>query len=295
MRQPTTALEAQHTTGFVIRNGTFEATFHPAAGGRMARLHHVRHGDLLVPLGSEPFHPSYWPKAGAFPLFPFHNKVSGSTFRFDGREIRLKPNMADSTVVMHGPAHRRAWYISDQAEQHIELTLDYKADEDWPFNFKASQRFDLCGDSLTIMLCLTNTGTVTMPGGIGWHPYLQPPADGLICLTAERQWKPFESGDPSVPIHQPTSSIRLEKDSTQHYSGWRQVTARIGESARITLEGSDGLTCLAALRKDEYLCLEPVSHVAGALAHADAPPNDTGMQLLSPGASLSATVRLCVF
>lgn len=261
----------------------------------MARLRHVYHGDLLVPLRSEPFNPSTWPKAGAFPLFPFHNKLLNASFRFDGREIRLRPTIADGDVVMHGPAHRRSWYVSEQAEPCIEMTLQYRADEDWPFDFRATQRFELCGNSLKIMLCLTNTGSTAMPGGIGWHPYFQPSEEGLIALDAARQWEPFGNSDPSVPIFRRASSIRLTTGRTQHYSDWRLATARIGESARITIRGSKVLTCFAALQKDDYLCLEPVSHIAGALARMDEWPVSKSMHRLCPGVSLSGTILLSTY
>mgnify|MGYP006400760661 CR=1 FL=1 len=277
-----------------IQSDTLRAVFRPAAGGRMARLHHADHGDLLIPLGPDPFAPSAWPKAGAFPLFPFHNKLQTGSFRIDGREVRLRSNMADGIGVMHGPSHCRAWRVSGHSKRHIRLTLDYAADEDWPFDFQAQQRFALSGNRLTIALCLINTGSHPMPGGIGWHPYLQPSAEGLIDLHAARQWHPFDQECPSRPVQTTDAApaIHLATGQTQHYSGWRDVTALIGAGARISLEARDGLTCLAALHKSGYLCLEPVSHVAGALDASGASPFDMGMRRLGPGDSLSGTVVL---
>lgn len=283
---------AQH---LVIRNDSIEAIFYPAVGGRMGRLRHVSHGDLIVPFTPDTFDRSVWPKSGAFPLFPFHNMARNATFEHYGQLIRLRPNMADGTNVMHGPAHRRAWSVSDHAAHHIKLTLDYTADEDWPFAFRATQRFELRQNRLTIALGLTNTGQDVMPGGLGWHPYFQASKDGEIGLNATHQWNPFGPTGPSRPIHDGTIApqTRLELGSTQHFSGWKQASTVIADSARITLHGQGALTCLAALHKEAYLCLEPVSHVAGALETPDT-ATDTGLRYLTPGESMYGTAILTV-
>ncbi|WP_205758574.1 hypothetical protein [Qingshengfaniella alkalisoli] len=280
----------------MIRNACLEAVFYPTAGGRMGCLRHFHYGHLLVPFPGSRLGLSQWPKAGAFPLFPFHNKLQSATFNLEGRQIRLKPNMTDGTTVMHGPAHRRAWHVSDNTEQHIELALDYKADQDWPFDFRATQRFELCRNQLTIALRLTNTGKVVMPGGIGWHPYFRASESGQISLDAERQWDPFTAnrsfklarGNDVAP------SPILELGRTHHYSGWKQATASIGDGARIAIEGHDALSYFAALHKEVYLCLEPVSHLAGAFSDIDGPFSNNGLRLLVPGESCSGTAILSV-
>lgn len=284
------AWAASGGAGFAIRNDTLQAVFHPAAGGRLGSLRHVRHGDLIVPFMPDTFDPSAWPKSGAFPLFPFHNKLRHATFEHEGRPVRLRPNMPDGTGVMHGPAHRRAWGVSDHSEGHIALTLKYQADADWPFDFSATQRFALHHDRLTVTLCLTNTGQDVMPGGLGWHPYFRASGDGVIGLAARRRWAPFA---PAGMVHDgPVAPrVRLETGRTQHYSGWTKATAVIGDGARITLTGTGALTCFAALRQEAYLCLEPVSHVAGAL---ETPQAETGLRQLAPGESLQGTATLSV-
>lgn len=275
---------------FAIRNETFEAVFHPAAGGRLGCLRHVHHGDLIVPFTPVGFDPSVWPKSGAFPLFPFHNKIRQATFDHNGRQVHLRPNMPDGLGVMHGPAHRRAWMVTDHAEDQITLVLEYRADADWPFDFCATQRFDLHHDRLTVTFDLTNTGHETMPGGMGWHPYFRPSVDGVIGIDAAHRWTCFNPTgliqDGVVPRR-----VLLKTGLTQHYSGWTQATAVIGDGARIRLTGSGDLTCFAALHKEQYLCLEPVSHVAGAL---EVQRRETGLRNLAPGESLQGSAILSV-
>jgi len=256
----------------------------------MLRLRHVDHGDLLIPLQDTAFNPGEWPKAGAFPLFPFHNRLLNDAFYLSGKMIQLRAN------VMHGPAHRHPWHVTAEAPSQIEMTLHYQADEDWPFDFTAKQRFELDPSGLHVKLSLTNTSTTLMPGGIGWHPYFRPSPDGHIRITAKRQWDPFGPGGLSEPVkhdHRNPGAAR-PRDETQHFSGWIEATAQIKGGATISLAGDSGLSCLTTLHKQHYLCLEPVSHVAGALGVLPETCSETGMRLLSPGESHIGKVRLSI-
>ena len=84
-----------------------EARFLPENGGRMAHLVHDRFGDILVPTAGPEFDPLNWPKAGGYPLFPFHNKLVGARFTHEGRRYEVLPHPAMVTDAQHGPAHRR--------------------------------------------------------------------------------------------------------------------------------------------------------------------------------------------
>ena len=279
-----------------IANDCFEATFQPLAGGRMLRLRHVGHGDLLVPLHDASFHPVKWPKAGAFPLFPFHNRLRGAAFRYDGRLIRLRPNAANGADVMHGPAHLRPWRVTEKDPDFIEMALAYRADDEWPFDFTATQRFELHEDHLSVDLTLTNTSGMPTPGGIGWHPYFQAPRDGQVVIDAANPWDPV--GQKGLPERMArdsgTGSCPIEINSTQHYSNWTEASAWIGDDTKITLSGNSRLSYLVVHWKAEYLCLEPASHVSGAFATLPELSPETGLCLLAPGETLAGTARLHV-
>lgn len=288
--------QVSHSLRQVICNDVFEAVFQPMAGGRLLSLRHVDHGDLLVPLHDESIDLNRWPKAGAFPLFPFHNRLRDAVFRHDGKTIQLEPNSANGKDVLHGPAHRRPWNVTELAPSLLEMSMDYQADNEWPFDFRATQRFKLDNNRLTIRLGLTNTGRTMMPGGFGWHPYFRHSTDEQIRIIARRQWDPFGLGGRSEAgkhdLGTPVASI--PHDIAQHYSGWTTATIQIQGGATISLLGDADLSCLTALQTSQYLCLEPTSHVAGALeALPDACP-ETGMRLMYPGKSHYGTVSLSI-
>jgi aldose 1-epimerase len=54
----------------------------------------------------------------------------------------------------------------------IELAFEHDGRGDWPFPFAATQRYALDAEGLAITLALRNTGTESMPAGLGHHPFL---------------------------------------------------------------------------------------------------------------------------
>jgi aldose 1-epimerase len=80
------------------------------------------------------------------------------------------------------------------------------------------------------------------------------------------------------------------------FTGWhRPATIRWpGRGARLRLEATAPLDFLVvyAPPAESYFCAEPVSHCTDAFNLAAQAIDDTGMLVLEPGASVSATVRL---
>lgn len=280
----------------VIRNQTFEAMFQPLAGGRMMYLRHADHGDILVPLRDASFSPSNWPKAGAFPLFPFHNRLRNAAFNYGGHVVQLKPNAANGTDTMHGPAHRRPWQVTGKGSSFITMNLAYQPDDEWPFHFTATQHFELHEDQLTITLKLTNTDDATMPAGLGWHPYFQPSRDGKVITNATTRWEQNDTTKCPEEFERSSSTddSLLKLDSTVHYANWTNASARIGDGAAISLSADKALSHLVLHRKNEYLCIEPTSHAAGAFATLPEPPTETGIRMLAPGETMTGTAALQV-
>jgi aldose 1-epimerase len=279
-----------------IRSAFFEATFQPLAGGRMLSLRHSLGGDLLVPLKDAAFEPNQWPKAGAFPLFPFHNRLRGATFNFSGRSIQVKPNAANGADTMHGPAHRRPWEVTDHSAVSIEMRLAYKADDEWPFDFRATQQFELKNDQLIIALGITNTAQTPAPCGIGWHPYFRSTRDCCFLVDAAAQWHPDGKGEiAQSTTRRPRIKTELPSvDSTYHFSGWTEVSAFAGENARVVMSGEGQLSCLVMHRKANYFCLEPASHLSGALSMLPQILPNSGICILAPGETLSGKAKLHV-
>lgn len=272
-----------------IRSGPLEARFLPENGGRMTHLVHDRLGDILVPTAGPEFEPLNWPKAGAYPLFPYHNKLLGAAFMHDGKRHAVLPHPALRTDAQHGPAHRRAWQVASLGTDRIELVLDYRADPDWPFDFRAVQRLVLGNDRLDIELSMTNTGQASMPGGLGWHPYFAADLGRPESCDAGKIWPPGDAGVPDGIRSEARSAKILPNEAhTLFLSDWQRATVATNGGIEATLTAGPELKHLVAHRTADYVCLEPVSHVAGAFGFPRG--SDSGLFVLRAGEQRSASL-----
>lgn len=261
----------------------------------MTRLSHKVHGEIIVPLQQTNFDPLQWPKAGAFPLFPYHGRLAGACFEHEGRRIELQPNSFLGTDSMHGPAHQRPWQITEMSRQELILTLDYKADADWPFDFHAKQRFYVGDEGLAVDLQLANSGKVAMPAGIGWHPYFVSTSDSLICCDAAERWMRRTPHTAFVAPHRrdPASGHLENAAFTEHLAAWSEASIS-SEEQKVHLARVSGFPFLVAHRTLGYVCLEPVSHVAGAFALPEQLRQEAGLLVLKPHETIQGSIALLV-
>lgn len=279
-----------------IRNGQFTAAFRPSAGGRVTRLWHDTLGEILVPMTDAAVDPYQWPKAGAYPLFPFHNRVTGGVIRHGGQSHRLCPHPALAPDVMHGPAHRRVWHVMDQSSDRLSMALDYPADDDWPFAFRAEQHFQIEPDGLRIALSIANSGDRLMPAGLGWHPYFAASHTQPAVTDAQATY-PLD--DLNVPTGAPAvarlpGSLPQKPGYTIHLTEWTRAGVMTDGGAQVIIAADAALAHLAVHRMDHYLCLEPVSHRAGSLQGKERDLSGDDIAMLNPGEALEGHIRLTV-
>ncbi|MBW6425303.1 aldose 1-epimerase [Rhizobium sp. XQZ8] len=278
-----------------IRSGPLEARFLPENGGRMTHLAHDRFGDILVPTPGPEFEPLNWPKAGGYPLFPYHNKLLGAAFTHEGQRHEVLPHPVMVTDAQHGPAHRRSWHVVSQAADRIELAVDYQADADWPFDFRAVQRFVLSNDRLDIELSMTNTGTVSIPGGFGWHPYFASGFDRTASSDARRIWPIGTAGIPDgSPAEIRTGEELPGEGFTVFLSEWHRATAVTKGGAEVIVTAGPDLPHMVAHRTSGYVCLEPVSHVAGVFGFQPDQQQTAGLFVLKPGEGRVAQLNVSI-
>jgi aldose 1-epimerase len=279
-----------------IRSGHLNATFRPSAGGRVSRLWHHTLGEILVPMTGEAFDPYQWPKAGAYPLFPFHNRIIGGVIRHGGQSYRLSPHPALAPDVMHGPAHRRTWTVIEQSSDRLSMALDYTADDDWPFAFRAEQHFQIEPDGLRIALRIANLGDTLMPAGMGWHPYfaasLAQPAETDAQATYPLDSLNVPNGARAVA--RLPGSLPPKPGYTIHLTEWTRAGVTTDGGAQVAMSADAALAHLAVHRMDHYLCLEPASHRAGSLQGKERDLSGDDIAMLNPGEALEGHIRLTV-
>jgi aldose 1-epimerase len=249
--------------------------------------------------------PGTWPEhadAGCFPLVPYSNRIRGAAFRFRGEAIRLEAPAFARPHALHGLGWRRAWSQA-QRGYNERVMLEVNPAGAWPWPYEARQRLSVSGNRLSLTLSLKNTGTRSMPAGIGLHPYF-PRCPGLeLSVQAEGYWQ-TDAGNPGIPTHwvpitPDTDFFRNTGPGAIHldncFTGWNgKIGLTYPETGlRLDLTANAVFSNLVIYRPAgrNILCLEPVSHVNDA---ANLPGLSALQQMacLEPGQSLEGTLTI---
>jgi aldose 1-epimerase len=272
--------------------GATRAEVAPARGGRVARLT-VDGRDAVVPMTGWGADQRVWPKAGAYPLVPYSNRIRDGILRFGGTEHRLAPHPDAHPHTLHGTGHLAPWTVAEASEARAELVLVHAPDADWPWAFEARQTIALRPDGVAVTLSCRNTGAEACPIGLGWHPFVPASPAALIAVDATRMW-PLDALSLPDGSAVPYRADGPAPDSC-HLSDWTRATLTEPDGWRITLTADALFDHFIVWRPPGgiYACLEPVSHLADgfnavALGRADA--DAAGLRILGPGETLSGRV-----
>lgn len=283
-----------------LQAGAHTLTVAPAAGGRMAALCTTRADghviDWLAPMSwqvlEQGFDAFQWPKAGSYPLLPFSNRIREGRFRWQGRDVEL-PSHPGQAHAMHGFGHARAWTVVEQGDDRLVIALAHApSGGDWPWAVSARQTFGLTETGLDAELTVRNDDDSAMPVGGGFHPFFARTPGMRIQFDAAHMW-PADAGGVATARTVVGDRERFlrernlpESDFSVYYSGWKRVaTLKRPDGAMLTLRAVEGLDHLVlhAPAGCDFVCLEPVSHVADAVNLAARGWEGTGVRSLAPG------------
>jgi aldose 1-epimerase len=250
-----------------------------------------------------------------FPLIPFSNRIADATLHWAGREYGLTRYVDAEPHAIHGNGWQRAWSVTRRESSRLAIELEHDASgaraREWPFPYRARQRFALVADALAVTLELgldiENTGGDAFPFGLGWHPYLGRDAETELGFAARRVWytdpsrlptrlgavPPQWNFDPARPIGATTID--------NCFTGWRPPARVRWPARKLTAKiaadrACDYLIVFVPSDKSEgrsFFALEPVTHMTDAFNRASE-DGDTGTRVLAPGASFSCTMSISV-
>lgn len=283
----------------------------PDVGGSIAAFYQQQGGkrfDWLRPASAEALEKRVPEGMASFPLVPFCNRIRNGRAVFEGREIVMPPNRGNSPHTIHGVGWQLPWTVQEFSKRHATLELDCQSSI-WPYRFHARQHFALSEDRFEVMMEIVNRDTVTMPLGIGHHPYLPHLPGTTLQAQVERMWV----GDEEV------LPVRLERTQTveqlrrgallrevvadNNFIGWNrraQVTfpgvGRHGSDACLTLNADSPLDYLVLYspHAKDFFCIEPVSNCTDWLNLQDYPKSEVGGAVLRPGETSSVKFSVAV-
>jgi len=276
-----------------LNNAIWQLKLLPAWGGRIAALN-AEGLDLLLPISSASFDPLDWPRAGAYPLVPYSNRIRNARLDFNGIEHRLPAHPAALPHTLHGVSHTRPWQVVEVGTERALIRCDYQG-EHWPWAFRAEQQFVLDGNRLRVTLRLLNQGDSPMPAGLGLHPYFQRHPGMRVEYRVGREWQ-IDADYLATGEHQDAEkTLRIAADngaSLAHYQSRWDGKLRIDyPQGRLDLHSTLGHFVAFAPAGSAYLCLEPVSHLADAFNRPRTQWDEVGTHELGPGETLETTLE----
>lgn len=275
---------------YTIRSSKLSASFAPEMGGRMLALSLLDGTDIVIPMAAHRFNAADWPRAGAYPLFPYHNRLADAVVRVDNTAVVLQPHPAALPHTLHGPAHSRPWQVTMLEPDRIVMALNYLADAEWPWDFTAVQDFRVQGSTLAATFSLTNNASDVMPGGMGWHPYFA--STMQTASDANFVWAHREDYLPTGQKEAIVDRAEQERRPTSYLQDWTSARIVCDAGAVTTMTASSPFDYLVVHRGDPaHVCVEPATHVANAW-NLEADASDVGARLLHPGEILAGTVTL---
>lgn len=216
-------------------------------------------------------------------LFPSPGPLPGDRFARAGRSGSMK---------QHGFARQLPWEVvsSHEREATLRLASDDVTRAQFPWDFVLELRYALAGARLTIDARVENPGTEPLPFALGYHPYFfVPDSDkrhARIPTAATRAWDnvaKIESG-----VSGPIDLTRPEVDLHLVDHGASEAVLELPGGRSIVLSGSPELRrwVIWTVAGKDYVCLEPWTAPAGALATGD------GLLEVAPGASRTITLAI---
>ena len=224
---------------------------------------------------------------GCFPLVPYCNRIPRGRFSFGGHDVVLSPNLGDHPHALHGQGWRGGWAVVAANETEAVLSFDHPPGE-WPWAYRAEQRFILDDDGLRLELSVTNTGDEPMPAGLGFHPYFPTRPGERLRAGVTGVW--MIDGDCLPTTHvagawrsdwaagAPTAVSELIDNC---YTGWDGVaTLSAPGGASTTLTASPDCRWLHVYSPPgaDFVCAEPVANRPDPF-HGE----DSGIVALAPG------------
>jgi aldose 1-epimerase len=240
-------------------------------------------------------------KLGSYPLVPFSNRIAGRRFSWAGKTYDLPEQFGGFAI--HGVGWLREWAVTAQDAASATIALAQGPCAEWPFAFRAWQRFELSADGLVSVIGVENADRVAFPAGIGQHPYFPRSPGSRLTFRAGSVWQNSEVG--RIP------TVRTAVPAEWDYSGGAPVGSFVdncfaGWDGRAVLEYPDlgyrltisagapfGHTVVFMPVGQDFYAVEPVSHMNDAINRMEVEA-DHGLVVLQPGERLEGRIEYAV-
>jgi aldose 1-epimerase len=251
-------------------------------------------------------------------LFPFPNRIRAGRFDWAGKAYQLPCNDSTKTNAIHGFTPRVPWRVQECSAESTcgHVVADFVVSRDahvdasiWPGDPRMTLKIVLHEHSLRLEASVTNSGSASLPFGLGYHPYFSASAEDRVESPARGRWN-LEDSLPTGEVLPVDSHFDL-----RHARAVEELTLDdVYTDFPAVLPGNDGLVergrlifadggSLSVRTSPAFrdlvvftpphrkaVCLEPYTCPTDAINLA-ARGLDVGWLEVDPGASWSGTVE----
>nr|WP_274637062.1 aldose 1-epimerase family protein [Microbacterium bovistercoris] len=166
-------------TQHALRAGDYEAVI-AGVGASLRTLTHAGR-DLVLPFDPDEVRPGH---RGAT-LVPWPNRVVDGRYTFDGAELQLALTEPARGHALHGLGSWIEFVAVAKGPSHVTLEGVIEAQKGYPWRMVVRTTFTLDADGLTQSVSVVNESEQPAPWGTSAHPYLVAGAGGVDDWTLE--------------------------------------------------------------------------------------------------------------
>ncbi len=162
-----------------LTQGAQRATI--ATIGASLREYSVDGSDVVVPYGADEVAPAFH----GMVLAPWPNRLADGKYSFGGRDLQLPITEPARETALHGLGCWEEWAVTQASDNAATLELDLPVSPGYPFSLRVTVTYALADDGLTITTVAFNTGSTSLPYGVGFHPWISPGTGSLDDCTLQ--------------------------------------------------------------------------------------------------------------
>lgn len=119
------------------------------------------------------FGPDEWSRSGRGQvLAPWPNRLGDGRYEFAGVAAQAALDEPERGNAIHGLVRWLPWRLEAHAQNVVTAVCPVRPTPGYPFRLELQIEYHLGRDGLTVTTTARNPGTVTLPFGLGFHPYL---------------------------------------------------------------------------------------------------------------------------
>jgi aldose 1-epimerase len=106
-------------------------------------------------------------------LLPWPNRLADGRYTFSGQSLELPIDEQETRTATHGLVRWANWQVQAEADNRATARLVLRARPGYPFTLEVALTYVLDDSGLSVQTLARNVGSVRLPFGLGFHPYLR--------------------------------------------------------------------------------------------------------------------------